>query len=43
LMTETLTAITRDARLIVTGADARPVMVEGAVPRPFTVLRTITS
>jgi cytochrome P450 len=42
LMTETLTALTRDARLTVTGADARPVMVEGAVPRPFTVLRTVT-
>ncbi|MEU5259285.1 cytochrome P450 [Amycolatopsis sp. NPDC021455] len=42
LMTETLTALTRDARLAVTGADARPAMVEGAVPRPFTVLRTLT-
>ncbi len=42
LMTETLTALTRDARLTVTGADARPAMVEGAVPRPFTVLRTLT-
>jgi cytochrome P450 len=42
LMTETLTALTRDARLTVTGADARPAMVEGAVPRPFTVLRTPT-
>jgi cytochrome P450 len=42
LMTETLTALTRGARLTVTGADARPVMVEGAVPRPFTVVRTFT-
>jgi cytochrome P450 len=42
LMTETLTALQRDARLTATGADARPVMVEGAVPRPFTVLRTLT-
>jgi cytochrome P450 len=42
LITETLTALTRDARLTVTGADARPVMVEGAVPRSFTVLRTLT-
>jgi cytochrome P450 len=42
LMTETLTALTRDARLTVAGADTRPVMVEGAVPRPFTVVRTRT-
>ncbi|WP_410638397.1 cytochrome P450 [Amycolatopsis sp. lyj-346] len=42
LMTETLAALTRDARLTVTGADARPAMAEGAVPRPFTVLRTLT-
>jgi cytochrome P450 len=43
LMTETLTALRKDARLTVTGADDRPMMVEGAVPRPFTVLRTRTS
>jgi cytochrome P450 len=42
LMTDALTALTTDARLTVTGADARPVMVEGAVPRPFTVLRVVT-
>ncbi|MEU4250199.1 cytochrome P450 [Amycolatopsis sp. NPDC026612] len=42
LMTEALTALTKDARLTVTGADARPAMVEGAVPRPFAVLRTPT-
>lgn len=42
LMTEALTALTSGARLTVTGADARPVLIEGAVPRPFTVLRTIT-
>ncbi len=42
LMTETLTALTKDARLTVTGADARPAMAEGAVPRPFTVVRTPT-
>jgi cytochrome P450 len=40
LMTEALTALTSDAHLSVTGGEARPVMVEGAVPRPFTVHRT---
>ncbi|WP_367128169.1 cytochrome P450 [Saccharothrix sp. HUAS TT1] len=40
LITEALLALTRDARLRVTGADPRPVMAEGVVPRPFTVHRT---
>jgi cytochrome P450 len=39
-ITEALTALTSNARLAVAGGDARPVMVEGAVPRPFTVHRT---
>ncbi|WP_405879942.1 cytochrome P450 [Streptomyces sp. NBC_01136] len=39
LMTEALTALTSDTRLTIVGGDLRPVMVEGAVPRPFTVHR----
>lgn len=41
LVTEALVALTDDARLAVTGGDLRPVIVEGAVPRPFTVHRTV--
>ncbi|RLV08824.1 cytochrome P450 [Streptomyces griseocarneus] len=40
LLAESLTALTRDARLTVTGGDTRPVMAEGNVPRPFTLHRT---
>ncbi|MFF4407385.1 cytochrome P450 [Streptomyces sp. NPDC001404] len=41
LMTEALTALTGDARLSITGGDLRPAMIEGAVPRSFTVHRTV--
>lgn len=40
LITEALTALTGDARLTVTGGDARPVLTDNAIPRPFTVHRT---
>ncbi|MGW4115214.1 cytochrome P450 [Actinosynnema sp. NPDC004786] len=40
LLTEALGALTRDATLAVIGGDLRPAMVEGAVPRPFTLHRT---
>jgi cytochrome P450 len=40
LITEALTALTRDARLTVTGGDARPLLTDNATPRPFTVQRT---
>lgn len=39
LITEALTALTDDTHLTVTGADTRSAMVEGAVPRPFTLHR----
>ncbi|MFJ5263735.1 cytochrome P450 [Streptomyces sp. NPDC088387] len=39
LLTDALTALTRDARLTVVGGDTRPVMAEGSVPRPFTLHR----
>ena len=39
LITEALTALTRDARLGVTEGDARAVMAEGIAPRPFTLHR----
>ncbi|GAA1979996.1 cytochrome P450 [Kitasatospora viridis] len=41
LLTEALTALTQDHRITVSGGDPRPVMVEGAIPRPFTVHRTV--
>lgn len=41
LMTEALAALTSNAHLSVTGGDERPVMIEGAVPRPFILHRTI--
>lgn len=41
LMTEALIALTSDCRMTVTGGDMRAVMVEGAIPRPFTVHRTV--
>ncbi|MEU7558247.1 cytochrome P450 [Streptomyces eurythermus] len=40
LLTESLTALTRDARLTVTGGDTRAVISEGNVPRPFVLHRT---
>ncbi|WP_234438426.1 cytochrome P450 [Streptomyces sp. NRRL S-340] len=40
LLTDSLTALARNARLTVTGGDLRPVMAEGSVPRPFTLHRT---
>lgn len=39
LLTESLTALMRDARLTVTDGDLRAVMAEGNVPRPFTLHR----
>ncbi|WJV44706.1 cytochrome P450 [Streptomyces flavofungini] len=41
LLTESLTALSRDAHLTVTGGDTRPAMAEGNVPRPFTLRRTL--
>ncbi|MFD0413821.1 cytochrome P450 [Streptomyces sp. NPDC127108] len=41
LITESLTALSRDAHLTVTGGDTRPAMAEGNVPRPFTLRRTL--
>ncbi|MEU8544830.1 cytochrome P450 [Streptomyces sp. NPDC048717] len=41
LMTDALTALTDGARVSVTGGDTRPVMIEGAVPRPFTLHRSV--
>ncbi|MCZ0204259.1 cytochrome P450 [Streptomyces sp. UMAF16] len=40
LLTESLTALTRDARLTVSGGDTRAVISEGNVPRPFVLHRT---
>ncbi|GHG99203.1 cytochrome P450 [Streptomyces rubradiris] len=40
LLTESLSALTRDARLTVTGGDTRAVISEGNVPRPFVLHRT---
>ncbi|QFZ19791.1 cytochrome P450 [Saccharothrix syringae] len=40
LTTEALAALTDDARLAVTGGDTRPVITDGAVPRPFTLHRS---
>lgn len=40
LITESLTALSRDTHLTVTGGDTRPAMAEGNVPRPFTLRRT---
>lgn len=40
LLTESLTALARDARLTVIGGDTRAVMAEGNVPRPFVLHRT---
>ncbi|SDW64743.1 Cytochrome P450 [Amycolatopsis xylanica] len=42
LIADTLTALTRDATLAVAGGDVRPVLSEHAIPRPFTVRRTMT-
>ncbi|TDV56493.1 cytochrome P450 [Actinophytocola oryzae] len=39
LVSEALTALTRDAHLTVTGGDACALTAEGAVPRPFTLHR----
>ncbi|WBB58343.1 cytochrome P450 [Streptomyces sp. WMMC500] len=39
LVTEALDALSRGARLTVTGGDTRPAMAEGNVPRPFTLHR----
>ncbi|WP_316524770.1 cytochrome P450 [Kitasatospora brasiliensis] len=41
LMTDALTVLTDGARVSVTGGDTRPVMIEGAVPRPFTLHRSV--
>ncbi|MFD9880873.1 cytochrome P450 [Streptomyces alboflavus] len=41
LITDSLTALSRDALLTVTGGDTRPAMAEGNVPRPFTLRRTL--
>jgi len=41
LVTEAVTALTTGAHLTARGGDMRPMMVEGAVPRSFTILRTI--
>ncbi|GHC81127.1 cytochrome P450 [Streptomyces flavofungini] len=41
LISESLTALSHDARLAVTGGDTRPAMAEGNVPRPFTLHRTL--
>jgi cytochrome P450 len=40
LIAEAVTALTTDARLTVIGGDTRPVMADGAIPRPFTLHRT---
>ncbi|MGW2955775.1 cytochrome P450 [Streptomyces eurythermus] len=40
MLTESLNALTRDARLTVTGGDTRAVISEGNVPRPFVLHRT---
>ncbi|MEU5092752.1 cytochrome P450 [Streptomyces sp. NPDC021356] len=40
LLTDSLNALIRNARLTVIGGDTRPVMAEGSVPRPFTLHRT---
>ncbi|MBB5957352.1 cytochrome P450 [Saccharothrix tamanrassetensis] len=42
LVTEALTALAEGVHLSVTGGDARAVMSEGIVPRPFTLHRTRT-
>ncbi|KUF15072.1 cytochrome P450 [Streptomyces silvensis] len=40
LLVESLTALTHDAHLSVTGGNTRAAMAEGNVPRPFTLRRT---